>query len=148
MNKMKKQLSFIFILLAVFVNAQSEETLKKFLDLGGIVTSYTKTDNTPIIREENWIFFSERDQEIVIGPDTINEYPSKLDRTYNDQGFFIKEYIPTNLNASVKSIFKFCYTQDTNEPVVVVEIKYTSISNYTITKYFTKKWAELTNYND
>ncbi|WP_374364126.1 hypothetical protein [Cloacibacterium sp.] len=148
MNKMKKLYTFIFLIITIFLNAQNtEETLNKFLNLGGIVSIYTKIDNEPILSEENLILYSEKEEKILIGGNHINEYSAKLDRTYNEQGFYIKEYIPTNLDTSVKRIFKFCYTQNTNEPVVVVEISYTSVRNYTITKYFTKKWAELTNYN-
>lgn len=146
-----KKIYFFFILFSfsIVYSQSSEELLNKFIKSGGIVCFYTKKESSPIQKEVNMFVFWEEKQEVLkVLDNNFSEYPAKLDRTYIEQGLYIKEYIPTNLlNNPIKRIFKFCYKEDSKEPIVVVEISYTSKNNYTITKYFTSEWARLSNYD-
>ena len=148
---MKKILQLLAFISIVMFNAQQKSpnpTAQKFLDSGGIICDFVKIQGMPIKKTNIWYKYV--DGEILrIEDGTYTTFPAKLDRTYIEQGLIIKEYIPTDhLNKSEKRIFKFCYEENSKEPIVVVEISYFTASNYLIIKYFTQKWAELTDYKE
>lgn len=148
---MKKILQFIAVygFITVFGQQYSNSTAQRFLDEGGIICEYAKFEKVPILEMNAWFQYTAEGEILKIQAGTSEVFPSKLDRTYTEQGLLIKEYIPVNfLSSQAKRIYRFCYDEESMEPVVVVEIVYSSTTKYTIIKYFTRKWAELTNYKN
>lgn len=148
---MKKVLQFLAFLsfLTLFGQQSTNSTVQKFLSEGGIICDYIKFDNVPIIESNVWFRYTDEGEVLKIQTGYYDTFSAKLDRTYTEQGLLIKEYIPTNhLTSQNKRIFRFCYEENSMEPIVVVELVYSSTAKYTIIKYFTRKWAELTNYKD
>ena len=147
--KMKKILHLLAFISIIMINAQQNSTFttaQKFLDSGGIICDFIKIQGIPIKTTNIWYKYIDG-KVLRIEDGTYTTFPAKLDRTYIEQGLFIEEYIPTNhLNKAEKRIFKFCYEENSKEPIVVVEISYFTATTYRITKCFTKKWADLTNY--
>ncbi|WDF47433.1 hypothetical protein PQ459_02860 [Chryseobacterium sp. KACC 21268] len=142
---------YLILLILCFLKGHSqssEEMYNKFVGSGGIVCFYVKKDGSQIQNEVNMFIFMEDKQEVVkILDNSFAQYKAKLDRTYIEQGLIIKEYTPTQfLNNPSKRIYRFCYEEDSKEPIVVLEIVYTTKDDYVITKYFTSEWAKLSNY--
>ena len=144
---MKKLLLSFILIISNLIFAQQDGT-NEFESLGGIICYYQKMENTPMTNGLTlFIYIPSEGIKKSDSQGNISIHKVKFDRTYNEQGLMIKEYIPTDyMSNGYKKIFKIGYEETSMEPIVVIELTYTSTSNYTISKYFTKKWAELTNY--
>ena len=145
MKKLMKLLSLFSFAILFGQQNPTNYTEQQFLDEGGIICDYIKHENTSMILDNVW--FQYKDGEILkIQNGHVDKFAVKYDGFKLEQGLFIKEYLPVNhLSTAPKKIFKFGVDKS-GDAIVVIEINYSSTTNYSITKYFTNKWAELTGY--
>lgn len=107
--------------------------------------THSNIDNQGKVSNNCNISYDSYEESIDITSDsgTISYGPVKFNRTYSEQGLFFKEYITKNtMYNGVKRIYRFGYDRD-NEPVLVLEILYTSSSNYQLNYYYTNHYFEL-----